>query len=83
MPPRKKSSSPRRPRRDNDNQAPRKRQTFLEPGALVDMNDAELLRRFVTDFGKIIPARISGVTSHQQRQIKQGIRRARNMGLLA
>ena len=82
MPP-KRSSSPRRPRRDNDNQAPRKRQTFLEPGALVDLHDSELLRRFVTDFGKIIPARISGVTSHQQRQIKKGIRRARNMGLLA
>ena len=82
MPP-KRSSSPRRPRRDNENQAPRKRQTFLEPGALVDLNDSELLRRFVTDFGKIIPARISGVTNHQQRQIKKGIRRARNMGLLA
>ena len=82
MPP-KRSSSPRRPRRDNENQAPRKRQTFLEPGALVDLHDAELLRRFVTDFGKIIPARISGVTTHQQRQIKKGIRRARNMGLLA
>ena len=82
MPP-KRSSSPRRPRRDNENQAPRKRQTFLEPGALVDLNDAELLRRFVTEFGKIIPARISGVTNHQQRQIKKGVRRARNMGLLA
>ena len=82
MPP-KRSSSPRRPRRDNQDQAPRKRQTFLEPGALVDLNDAELLRRFVTEFGKIIPARISGVTSHQQRQIKKGVRRARNMGLLA
>ena len=82
MPP-KRSSSPRRPRRDNDLMAPRKRQTFLEPGALVDLNDAELLRRFVTEFGKIIPARISGVTSHQQRQIKKGVRRARNMGLLA
>jgi len=82
MPP-KRSSTTRRPRRNNDDQAPRKRQTFLEPGALVDLNDSELLRRFVTEFGKIIPARISGVTNHQQRQIKKGVRRARNMGLLA
>jgi len=82
MPP-KRSSAPRRPRRDNENMAPRKRQVFLEPGALVDLNDSELLRRFVTEFGKIIPARITGVTSHQQRQIKKGVRRARNMGLLA
>jgi len=83
MPPRKKSTTTRRPRRDNENMAPRKRQTFLEPGALVDLNDSELLRRFVTEFGKIIPARISGVSNHQQRQLKKGIRRARNMGLLA
>ncbi len=83
MPLKKKPTTNRKPRRDNDLQAPRKRQTFLEPGALVDLNDSELLRRFVTEFGKIIPARISGVTSHQQRQIKKGVRRARNMGLLA
>jgi small subunit ribosomal protein S18 len=50
---------------------------------LIDEGDIESLRRFVTEYGKIIPARISGVTAAQQRQIKRGIRRARNMGLLA
>ena len=43
----------------------------------------EMLRRYVTEYGKIIPARVTGVTSMQQRQIKKGVRRARNMGLLA
>ena len=46
-------------------------------------NDIETLRHYVTDYGKIIPARITGVTAQQQRRIKQGVRRARNMGLMA
>jgi ribosomal protein S18 len=37
----------------------------------------------VTEFGKIMPARLTGVTAHQQRQIRRGVTRARNMGLLA
>jgi small subunit ribosomal protein S18 len=49
----------------------------------IDLNDIELLRRYVTEFGKIKPARVTGVTSMQQRAIKKGVRRARNMGLLA
>jgi len=72
--------------RDNDrdnNSAIRKRAQVLEPNSVVDINDIDLLRRFVTEYGKIIPARITGITAAQQRKIKAGIRRARNMGLLA
>lgn len=61
----------------------KKRSRYLEPNDAVDIDDIELLRRFVTEFGKIIPARISGVTAQQQREIRRGICRARNMGLLA
>ncbi|MDY5954970.1 MAG: 30S ribosomal protein S18 [Kiritimatiellia bacterium] len=70
----------RRPRRNDQSQ---KRAPAMQTNELVDINDIEFLRRFVTDFGKIVPARVSGVTAHQQRQIKKGVRRARNMGLLA
>lgn len=62
---------------------PRKRARYLDPNIIVDMNDPEYLRRFVTEYGKIVPARLTGVTAQQQRDIKQGVRRARNMGLLA
>ena len=48
-----------------------------------DLNDIEVLKRYVTEYGKIIPARVTGVTAMQQRQIKKGVRRARNMGLMA
>ena len=61
----------------------RKRSRFLEPTDVVDIEDIEFLRRFVTEFGKIMPARLTGVTAHQQRQIRRGVTRARNMGLLA
>ena len=49
----------------------------------IDLNDIEVLKRYVTEYGKIIPARVTGVTTIQQRQIKKGVRRARNMGLMA
>ncbi|MFO7937840.1 MAG: 30S ribosomal protein S18 [Kiritimatiellia bacterium] len=69
--------------RDRNRGAIRKRARILDPNAIVDINDIDLLRRFMTDYGKIMPARITGVTAAQQRKIKYGIRRARNMGLLA
>jgi small subunit ribosomal protein S18 len=68
--------------REFDNSPMRKR-VVLDPNTIIDENDIESLRRFVTEYGKIIPARISGLTAAQQRQIKRGVRRARNMGLLA
>ena len=49
----------------------------------IDLNDIGLLKHFVTEYGKILPARVTGVTAMQQRQIKKGVRRARNMGLMA
>ncbi len=76
---------PKRPgmRKPKNDLMPRKRQAAMEPADIVDINDVEFLRRFVTEYGKIIPARVTGVTALQQRHIKKGIRRARNMGLLA
>ncbi len=81
------SSSSSRPDRegrgDRDNTPPRKRVRILDPNDIVNVNDVEFLRRFITEYGKIVPARLTGVTAAQQRQIKEGVRRARNMGLLA
>ena len=80
---RKNNSRMDRDNRDRDVTPNRKRQPALDPSDIVDINDVEVLRRFVTEYGTIIPARITGVTAAQQRQIKKGVRRARNMGLLA
>ncbi|MBP5285346.1 MAG: 30S ribosomal protein S18 [Kiritimatiellae bacterium] len=49
----------------------------------IDVNDIETLKHYITDYGKILPALITGVTIAQQRQIRNGVKRARNMGLMA
>ncbi len=48
----------------------------------VDYKDAELLKKFMTDRGKILSGRLTGANAQQQRQIKKAIRRARVMGLV-
>ena len=54
----------------------------LEGVTDIDYKDAELLRKFMTERGKILPRRYTGVTSKQQRQVKRAIRKARVMGLV-
>jgi len=60
----------------------RKSCKYLEGIESIDYKDHELLRRFMTERGKIMPRRLTGATALQQRQIKRAIRRARVMGLL-
>ncbi|MEO8636285.1 MAG: 30S ribosomal protein S18 [Gemmatimonadales bacterium] len=48
----------------------------------VDFKDEKLLSRFITDRGKILPARLSGVTARHQRQLATAIKRARFLALL-
>ena len=48
----------------------------------VDYKDVELLKDFVNESGKIIPARITGTKSHFQRQLSIAIKRARFLALL-
>jgi small subunit ribosomal protein S18 len=41
-----------------------------------------LLQRYISERGKIIPARITAVCSKKQRELAQAIKRARFLGLL-
>jgi small subunit ribosomal protein S18 len=54
----------------------------LEVGFKFDHKDAAQLRYFLTDRGKIVPRRISGLTAKQQRALTRAIKRSRNLGLL-
>ncbi|MBI2311028.1 MAG: 30S ribosomal protein S18 [Betaproteobacteria bacterium] len=49
----------------------------------IDYKDIEVLKDFINENGKIIPARITGTKSHYQRQLSTAIRRARFLALLA
>ena len=57
---------------------------FKEAGIdRIDYKDVELLKGYVTQGGKIIPSRISGVCAANQRMLKIAVRRARNIALLS
>ena len=68
--------------RMGDDRGGLRRRSRLEAGQVIDYKDAELLRKFMTERGKIVPSRFVGTTAKQQRQIKRAIRIARVMGLL-
>lgn len=48
----------------------------------IDYKDVPKLKRFITEKGKIIPRRTSGVCAEHQRAITIAIKRARQMALL-
>lgn len=48
----------------------------------VDYKDANKLKRFITERGKILPRRISGNCARHQRQVTTSIKRARIVALL-
>ncbi|MCB1121865.1 MAG: 30S ribosomal protein S18 [Verrucomicrobiae bacterium] len=48
----------------------------------LDFTDAEILSRYVTETGKILPQRITKLSTRQQRHITKVIKRARNMLLM-
>jgi small subunit ribosomal protein S18 len=48
----------------------------------IDYKDVEVLKEYINETGKIIPARITGTKAHYQRQLATAIKRARYLALL-
>lgn len=48
----------------------------------IDYKDADSLRRFITERGKILPRRITGTCAKHQRALAAAIKQARNIALL-
>ncbi|MCH7520854.1 MAG: 30S ribosomal protein S18 [Candidatus Marinimicrobia bacterium] len=48
----------------------------------IDYKDVRTIRRFVTEQGKIIPRRVTGVCASHQRMLTRAIKRARNIALI-
>ncbi len=48
----------------------------------IDYKDVKLLQRYVSERGKIVPSRITAVSSKKQRELSRAIKRARFMALL-
>lgn len=60
----------------------RRRVSPIKPGEPIDYKDIDLLRKFITERGKILPRRITGLTAKQQRHLTIAIKRARLLALL-
>lgn len=80
----RRNTKERRPRRDENELMPMMKRgvKYLEGVTEINYKDSELLKKFMTERGKITPQRITGTSAKQQRQIKRAIRRSRVMGLL-
>ena len=48
----------------------------------IDYKDVKLLQRYISEKGKIVPARITAVSHKKQRKLAQAIKRARVLALL-
>ena len=48
----------------------------------IDYKNIRLLKRYVTENGKILPSRITSVSQKKQRELSTSINRARNLGLI-
>ena len=48
----------------------------------IDYKDVELLKRYISEKGKILPHRVTGTCAKHQRTLTVAIKRARIMGLL-
>jgi len=48
----------------------------------IDYKDERVLRRFVTERGKVIPRRMTGTCARHQRMLVRAIKRARHVALM-
>ena len=53
-----------------------------ENGPKIDYKDVKLLQRFISEKGKIVPARITAVSAKKQRELARAIKLARELALL-
>ena len=62
----------------------RRKFCYFKENGITDINykDVKLLKRFITDQGKIMPRRVTGTISKMHRNLVRAIQQARNIALL-
>lgn len=60
----------------------RPRRVPLEKGKEIDYKDERLVRRFITDRGKIVPRRICRLSAKDMRAVTRAIKQAREMAII-
>ncbi len=61
---------------------PRVCQFCTDHNAVIDYKEADMLRRFISEDGKIRPRRQTGTCAKHQRELARAIKRARHLALL-
>ena len=49
---------------------------------IIDYKNIKLLKKYISENGKILPSRITSVSQKKQRELSSSIKRARNLGLI-
>lgn len=60
----------------------RRKLSPLQIGEIIDYKDVELLSKFLTEQGKILPRRVTGLTTKQQTRLTKAVKKARIISLL-
>ena len=60
----------------------RQRTSPIHAGEMINYKNVDLLRRFITEQGKILPRRLTGVTAKEQRHLAKAAKQARILGFL-
>nr|YP_009296848.1 ribosomal protein S18 [Bangiopsis subsimplex]AOM66191.1 ribosomal protein S18 [Bangiopsis subsimplex]ARO90448.1 30S ribosomal protein S18 [Bangiopsis subsimplex] len=60
----------------------RKRTSTLKLNQEINYKDIDLLRKFISRQGKILPRRLTGLNSKQQKNISRAVKHARILSLL-
>ena len=55
---------------------------FEQNGVEPDYKDVKMISRYITERGKIVPRRLSGVTAKNQRKLAVAVKRCRHLALL-
>ena len=76
-------------RNNDDDSMPRQRRIkkkvcafCADKNLVIEYKDAEKLRKYVSEKGKILPRRVTGLCAKHQREVTVAIKRARHIGLL-
>ena len=54
----------------------------IPEGAAIDFKNTDLLKKFLTDRGKMLSRRLTGVNAQEQRDLTRALKQARYLGLL-
>ena len=82
MPRKTHKDKDKRGNRPAENRTPRPKPKIDFTEDALDFKNTNLLRQYVTDQGRILPRKYTGLPAHYQRQLNRSVKRARQMLLM-